>query len=552
MSINELIKSIKISKKPIVIYGNGRLGKSFFETLKRNQLNAYMYVVSQNKSKKLDSDGVPIKEFNSIKNIDNYNFVVCIENRKSQMNVMDSILSAGGRSFHLIKNEMVNELYANLYGEINNENDLIALLKEDKNIVVYSVGVFGEIFISRLILKGIRIKFICINSDNTDGINKFGIPIIDFKSIKNELDSKTVVLAIENFWYQKTLITPLRKAGVKKTVLVRESLIEEIYLNYKKNHIEAGGNLRVIENYEYIEDNHLLLISENEGKEFRWRIPFKSDLFYSEEVKELFANVNFSNEFIKQYNYCAFLDGRDNQLKDLTASGFKIDIFMSKFHKDKKIDINQIPKWVTPIQAGAALTDVEISDIKDNIGINISIRNRDYSEGTALYWIWKNTSNQDFVGFFHYRRHMTLDNNNITQIVKHNMTLTLPTLISDTVYNFFIIEKQFVLKYDWQLMLEGIKHYSKEYYQTALDYEKSYFYFSNNIFIMRRVYFDDMCSFIFGVVDEVAEFYSKNNIIREDRYAGFLIENLLSIYVMHNRNKLKLAYTDMNFIDNKE
>ena len=115
-----------------------------------------------------------------------------------------------------------------------------------------------------------------------------------------------------------------------------------------------------------------------------------------------------------------------------------------------------------------------------------------------------------------------------------------------------VIGNPYVLKYDWQLMLKGIKHYSEEYYQTGLNYEKSYFYFSNNIFVMRRVYFDDMCSFIFGVLDEVAKFYSENNIIREDRYAGFLIENLLSIYVMHNRNKLKLAYTDMNFIDNKE
>ena len=64
-------------------------------------------------------------------------------------------------------------------------------------------------------------------------------------------------------------------------------MFEEIYLNYKKNYIEVGSKLKVIEHYKYIENNHLLIISENAGKEFRWRIPFKSDYIYSEEDKAL-------------------------------------------------------------------------------------------------------------------------------------------------------------------------------------------------------------------------------------------------------------------------
>ena len=96
-------------------------------------------------------------------------------------------------------------------------------------------------------------------------------------------------------------------------------------------------------------------------------------------------------------------------------------------------------------------------------------------------------------------------------------------------------------------MMEYIKEYDQSYYETALIYEKTYVYFPCNIFIMRRKYFDEMCEFIFDVLEKVSKFYESICMTRKDRYLGYLMEHLLSIYVTHNAEKLKITYTNMKF-----
>ena len=93
------------------------------------------------------------------------------------------------------------------------------------------------------------------------------------------------------------------------------------------------------------------------------------------------------------------------------------------------------------------------------------------------------------------------------------------------------------------------REYDMAYYETAQKHEKSQIYFSCNIFIMKRRYFDEMCGFIFGVLEKVERFYQERELQRKDRYMGYLVENLLSIYFMHQAGRLKLAYTDMKFYD---
>ena len=65
---------------------------------------------------------------------------------------------------------------------------------------------------------------------------------------------------------------------------------------------------------------------------------------------------------------------------------------------------------------------------------------------------------------------------------------------------------------------------------------------------MKRKYFDEACSLIFGVLEKIDAYYKERQLLRKDRYLGYLVENLLSIYVMHNASGLKIACTDMKFI----
>ena len=62
------------------------------------------------------------------------------------------------------------------------------------------------------------------------------------------------------------------------------------------------------------------------------------------------------------------------------------------------------------IQVGASVADKRIAEIADDKGYNISYRNKQFCELTALYWRWKNAG-EDIIGLEHYRRHFILPAN---------------------------------------------------------------------------------------------------------------------------------------------
>ena len=68
-----------------------------------------------------------------------------------------------------------------------------------------------------------------------------------------------------------------------------------------------------------------------------------------------------------------------------------LHVFMAKFHGDKPLSADyDLPEWITPIQVGAVRSLKRVADILDCDGENISAKNGNYSELTALYWIWRN------------------------------------------------------------------------------------------------------------------------------------------------------------------
>ncbi len=60
-----------------------------------------------------------------------------------------------------------------------------------------------------------------------------------------------------------------------------------------------------------------------------------------------------------------------------------------------------------PIQVGRSLSDIKLPMLGDDTGDNISHLNPWYCELTALYWVWRNVTGLDYVGFCHYRRYLT-------------------------------------------------------------------------------------------------------------------------------------------------
>lgn len=225
-------------------------------------------------------------------------------------------------------------------------------------------------------------------------------------------------------------------------------------------------------------------------------------------------------------------------------------------HKEGPIFRNE---FFEPIQVGKAISGQTINGIiGDDTGENISHKNKEWCELTAIYWIWKNT-NHDYIGLNHYRRYMNfakdagnktllLDNNidfllycsqHIEEICNTHDIITSPfckvhqvssptngqNLYENYCFNHF--------KNDLETTLSIIKNTQKEYYEASRLALGLDFCFFGNMLLMRRDLFDEYCNFIFPVLFEVEktidttyyDYYQK-------RVFGFLAERLSNIFVM--------------------
>ena len=130
-----------------------------------------------------------------------------------------------------------------------------------------------------------------------------------------------------------------------------------------------------------------------------------------------------------------------------------------------------IPRWVRPIQVGAALTDQRITEITDNLGENISAKNVNYCELTALYWMWKNklcTEESDkYFGLFHYRRFLDITDDGLIKMKEENVDVLLPYPL---VHEPDISEhhSRYIKESDWDAMLSALKDYSQKGYFKRL------------------------------------------------------------------------------------
>ena len=85
----------------------------------------------------------------------------------------------------------------------------------------------------------------------------------------------------------------------------------------------------------------------------------------------------------------------------------KLEIFVS-YIKDYHIFKSKVLKQYVIGNNNKGVED-RLKLPRDNTGINISEKNPTFNELTLIYWAWKNT-NQDFIGFAHYRRYFVYNN----------------------------------------------------------------------------------------------------------------------------------------------
>lgn len=223
----------------------------------------------------------------------------------------------------------------------------------------------------------------------------------------------------------------------------------------------------------------------------------------------------------------------------------EIQVFQAKCHVDRALDNpKENPSYVYPIQVGAALTDQVISQLRDNEGDNISDKNRNYCELTASYHAWKNSS-APYKGLCHYRRIFDINDEQMDALLasqtEWDVILPYPSIHYP---NISIQHKRYINDADWEAMLMALKETAPDYYDAYTELIRSgekYFY-NFNMLIARAEVFDDYCSFMFEVLERAGELTVPKSSERADRFAGYMGENLTTLYFHKNRGKLKILY----------
>ncbi len=242
-----------------------------------------------------------------------------------------------------------------------------------------------------------------------------------------------------------------------------------------------------------------------------------------------------------------------------------------------------LPKapYITPIQAGVDLSNIQLNMIGDNTGDNISPKNDLYSELTALYWIIKNANrDSDALGLCHYRRYLICDQYKLflkkrSRYYSKASEKSMDSFLTPSLYKSFqellsendvivprpdysmrhkgivyTVEEAYQLAHirkDWEITMKVVCEKHPEYAQSVQSLNRQTKMFYNNIMIAPWKIWDNYASFLFGVLFEVEKQIELPKQGYQKRVMGFLAERLLNLFIIHNQ--LKTAHLTMGLFN---
>lgn len=205
-----------------------------------------------------------------------------------------------------------------------------------------------------------------------------------------------------------------------------------------------------------------------------------------------------------------------------------IAVFMSKFYKDQQLKNHyKMSKWIQPIQAGAALTDMRVAELCDDIGENISKKNVNYCELSALYWIGKHIS-AEYIGMFHYRRILDVTEDDLYRLKNNEIDVVLPY---PTIHYPNIQEhhKRYLKDSDWDAMRQALEELAPDYAEVLQQVFGEQYFYNYNMLIAREAVFKDYCNWLFPILERIEELSSPKGNERADRYIGYLGDYLITM-----------------------
>ncbi len=232
-----------------------------------------------------------------------------------------------------------------------------------------------------------------------------------------------------------------------------------------------------------------------------------------------------------------------------SGSNISANIYMAKSIYDRPIQSEiSLPEYMIPIQVGASLTKqrLGIGVLTDNEGDNISEKNRQYSELTALYWMWKHCK-EDIIGLCHYRRHFILPANwkEIMEDNEIDVILPVPTVVVPNIIENYK-ERHDVT--DWEFLMAYLKHNNSVDFEMATEVFQESLYSPCNMFIAKREIIKQLCEWMFPILAAVEGHGGVKEDVYQNRYLGFLSERLMTLFFYKMRDTYKIVYADKMFL----
>lgn len=223
-------------------------------------------------------------------------------------------------------------------------------------------------------------------------------------------------------------------------------------------------------------------------------------------------------------------------------------------HKNSQIP--QDPVYL-PIQVGAALhTPLQGAGIcRDDVGDSISQKNPNYCELTALYWGWKNRSD-DYLGIAHYRRYFAVPGQHggkwkrIAGQAEIESALKRCDVILPRKRRYWIETNysQYVHAHHAQDLDKTREILEQKYpaYLPAFDeVMKKTSGHRFNMFVMSRERLNEYCSWLFDVLFTLEEKLDISGYTSNDaRVFGFVSERLLDVWIETNG----VSYHEMPYV----
>lgn len=224
-----------------------------------------------------------------------------------------------------------------------------------------------------------------------------------------------------------------------------------------------------------------------------------------------------------------------------------ISVLYAKSHVDKALKkVYEFPDYMEPIQVGRDLCDRTVAEITDNVGDNISRKNCNYCELTALYWMWKNrlVDNSDAVSYYglaQYRRMFELSDDDKLRLYSNDVDVLLPYPL---LYDPDIHEhhKRYIKEDDWKALLQALEELQPEYAKAFSDILNQSYLYNYNVILAKKNVLREYCEWLFPILERVEELSVPKGSDRADRYIGYMGETLETLYFMYNADRLNVVH----------